>query len=51
MSKELTTISPEGLEVANSYLLYGNIREVSNQLGVPEDKVASTLNKRDVKKS
>jgi len=50
MSKELTTISPEGLEVANSYLLYGNIREVSNQLGVPEDKVASTLNKRDVKK-
>ena len=50
MSKELTTISPEGLEVANSYLLYGNIREVSNQLGVPEDKVASTLSKRDVKK-
>ena len=50
MSKELTTISPEGLEVANSYLLYGNIREVSNQLGVPEDKVASTLNKRAVKK-
>ena len=28
MSKELTVISPEGLEVANSYLQFGNIKAV-----------------------
>jgi hypothetical protein len=49
MAKEITTISPEGVEIANSYLQYGNIREVCNYLGVPEDKVVSILNKREVK--
>ena len=50
MSKELTTISPEGLEIAEAYLLFGNIRAVSQQLTVPEHKVAEVLNKREVKK-
>ena len=50
MSKELTTISPEGLEVANSYLTFGNIRAVVEQLGVAENKVVELLNKREVKK-
>ena len=50
MAKELTTISPEGLEVANSYLTFGNIRAVVEQLGVAENKVAELLNKREVKK-
>lgn len=50
MSKELTTISPEGLEVANCYLQYGNIRAVCDFMGVPEDKVVACLNKREVKK-
>ena len=50
MAKELTTISPEGLEVANSYLTFGNIRAVVEQLGVQENKVVELLNKRDVKK-
>ena len=49
MAKEITTISPEGVEIANSYLQYGNIREVCNYLGVSEDKVVSILNKREVK--
>ena len=49
MTKEITTISPEGIEVANTYLQYGNIREVCNYLGVREDKVVSILNKREVK--
>jgi hypothetical protein len=49
MAKELTTISPEGIEIANSYLQYGNIREVCNYLGVSEDKVVSMLNTREVK--
>ena len=50
MAKELTTISPEGLEVANSYLTFGNIRAVVQQLGVAENKVVELLNKREVKK-
>ena len=50
MAKELTTISPEGLEVANSYLTFGNIRAVVEQLGVQENTVVELLNKREVKK-
>ena len=50
MSKELTTISPEGLEVANSYLQFGNIRGVCDHLQVAENKVVEILNKREVKK-
>ena len=50
MTKELTTISPEGLEVANSYLQFGNIRGVCDHLQVAENKVVEILNKREVKK-
>ena len=50
MGKEITTISPEGLEVANCYLQYGNIRAVCDYMGVPENKVVEVLNKREVKK-
>ena len=50
MSKEITTISPEGLEVANFYLQFGNIRAVVEHLGVAENKVVDLLNKREVKK-
>ena len=50
MAKELTTISPEGLEVANSYLQFGNIRGVCDHLQVAESKVVDILNKREVKK-
>jgi|TARA_R110001583_G_scaffold17484_1_gene70685 hypothetical protein len=50
MSKELTVISPEGLEVANSYLQFGNIKAVCESLQVTENKVVETLNKREVKK-
>jgi len=50
MSKELTTISPEGLEVANAYLTYGNITAASGALSVSEDKISEILNKREVKK-
>ena len=39
MGKEITTISPEGLEVANCYLQFGNIRAVVESLGVPENAV------------
>ena len=50
MGKEITTISPEGLEVANCYLQFGNIRAVCDYLQVPENKVVELLNKREVKK-
>ncbi len=50
MSKEITTISPEGLEIANCYLQYGNIRAVCDYMQVTEDKVVDILNKRDVKR-
>ena len=50
MAKELTTISPEGLEIANSYLQFGNIRGVCEHLQVGEAQVVELLNKREVKK-
>ena len=50
MSKEVTTISPEGLEIANSYLQFGNIRAVCEHLQVRENTVVEALNKREVKK-
>ena len=50
MAKELITISPEGMEVANSYLQFGNIRAVSDELRVSEDKIVALLHKREVKK-
>ena len=50
MSKEISTISPEGLEVANAYLQFGNIKAVTEYMGVPEDKVVQLLNKREVKR-
>jgi hypothetical protein len=49
MSKELTIISPEGLEVATAYLQFGNIRAVVECLGIPESTVAEYLNKREIK--
>lgn len=50
MSKEITKISPEGLEVANYYLQFGNIRAVCDYMDIPENKVVSLLNTREVKK-
>ena len=50
MSKELTTISPEGMEIANAYLTFGNIRGVCESMQVPESKVVEVLNKREVKR-
>jgi len=49
MSKEISTISPEGLEIANCYLQFGNIKAVTEFMGVSEDKVVQLLNKREVK--
>ena len=50
MAKEVTAISPEGMEVANSYLTLGNIKGVCEYLSVSENKVVDILNRREVKK-
>lgn len=50
MKKDMVTISPEGVEIANSYLTFGNIKAVCQDLGVSEQKVVEVLNKREVKK-
>jgi|TARA_B110000495_G_C22990094_1_gene582903 hypothetical protein len=51
MSNEVSTrISPEGIEIANSYLEAGNVDSVSRELAIPKDEVVDYLNKREVKK-
>lgn len=50
MSNEVTVISPEGLEAANAYLQFGNIRATCEMIGMSEYKVATLLAKREVKK-
>ena len=50
MSNEIVAISPEGVEVANAYITMGSIKEASNILSIPEDKVAQVLATREVKK-
>ena len=51
MSTEITTrMSPEGLEIANSYLANGEVSAVCRELAIPRDQVVEVLNKREVQK-
>ena len=51
MSNEITTrMSPEGLEIANSYLAHGEVSAVCRELAIPRDQVVSVLNKREIQK-
>jgi len=43
-------ISPEGLEIANTYLKTTSVKETALELGVPEDQVSRYLGQREVKK-
>ena len=50
MKNEIATkMSPEGLEIANSYLEHGSIPAVCADLGVQENEVSEMLNKREIK--
>ena len=50
MKNEIATkMSPEGLEIANTYLECGNIPDVCTKLGVTENDVSEMLNKREIK--
>ena len=51
MSTEITTrMSPEGLEIANSYLANGDVSSVCQELDIPRDQVVAVLNKREIQK-
>ena len=51
MSTEITTrMSPEGLEIANSYLANGDVSAVCQELDIPRDIVVAVLNKREIQK-
>jgi|TARA_A100001201_G_scaffold134721_1_gene122528 hypothetical protein len=42
-------MSPEGLEVANTYLELGSVSEVCTRLALDENTVSEYLNKREIK--
>lgn len=46
---EVVKISPENLEIANSYLACQSIEEVSRNLRLPTDEISSVLSKREVR--
>ena len=50
MTKEISTISPEGLELANLYLTYGNIDAACRDLGIPKQKAVELMGKREVRR-
>lgn len=50
MENEIVPISPEGLEIANCYLQYGNVAAVSDYMNIPRHTVVETLATREVKK-
>jgi len=49
MKNEVVKMSPEGLEVANSYLQCGSAQKVATLLALDESTVTDILNKREVK--
>ena len=49
MSKEVVKISPEGLEIANAYAVFGNINAVCQEVGCDRNTVAEVLERREVK--
>ena len=42
-------LTPECLDIANAYLLYGSSKETAEQLQVPEYQVIELLERKDVK--
>lgn len=42
-------LTPESLDIANAYLMYGTARDTATQLGLPEYQVMQLLERQDVK--
>jgi hypothetical protein len=49
MTQQLVALSPECLDIANAYLLYGSAKETSDQLDIPEYQVIQLLERKDVR--
>lgn len=48
-STSLTKLTPEGFDIANTYLELGSVEEVSKALQIPQHEVVTTLTRKDVK--
>lgn len=46
---EIIPISPESLEIANAYLTHGSLIAAANSLNVSPDRVATILEKKEVR--
>ncbi len=42
-------LSPESLDIANAYLMYGSAKDTAEQLQIPEHEVIQLLERQDVK--
>ena len=42
-------LTPECLDIANAYLVYGSAKETAEQLQIPEYQVVQLLERKDVK--
>lgn len=42
-------LTPESLDIANAYLMYGTAKDTADQLGLPEYQVMQLLERQDVK--
>lgn len=43
-------ISPEGFEIANAFLRYGDIKNTAEQLDLPQHEIVKTLQQAEVKR-
>lgn len=50
MSKEITKITPEGFDVANAFLIYGDVGTTADQLQLPLYEVVKVLQTAEVKR-
>ena len=50
MSNTLTKITPEGFDIANAFLLYGDVRTTADELQIPIYEVVKVLQTAEVKR-
>jgi len=48
-SKSLVSITPEGFDIANTYLEFGSASRAAEELNIPEHEVIQFLKRKDVK--
>ena len=50
MTNAITKISPEGFDIANAYLVYGDVKNTAEQLDLPQYEVVKVLQTPEVKR-